>query len=238
MDRDRPRNVRAALFDLDDTLYPYPPCNAAGQAAAHERSRALGYDLDREAFEALYRAGRREVKREVPGTAAAHDRHLYFKRGIETHAGDHARGDALALADAYWEAYFDEMELFYGVEATLRSLTDADVDLAVVTNLTARIQMRKVDRLGIAPHVDVLITSEETGREKPGSAPFTVALSRLDRRPGESVMVGNSVSSDVAGGNAVGLETVLFNGDEDDPADHRCPDHRVDGFGEIAGLVL
>ena len=32
-----PRATRAVLFDLDDTLYEYPPCNEAGLTAAHAR---------------------------------------------------------------------------------------------------------------------------------------------------------------------------------------------------------
>jgi FMN phosphatase YigB (HAD superfamily) len=64
----------AILLDLDDTLYPYPECNEAGKRAAWKRARELGYDLDRDAFDDLYAEGRREVKRELGGTASSHER--------------------------------------------------------------------------------------------------------------------------------------------------------------------
>jgi putative hydrolase of the HAD superfamily len=228
----------AILFDLDDTLYPYPECNEAGKAAARARARELGYDLDRDAFDDLYAEGRREVKRELGGTAASHDRYLYFKRGLQLHTGTHRAGDVVALGDAYWNAYLEEMVLFDGVRSTLDRLRGAGLDVAVTSNLTTRIQLEKIDRLGIEDDLDLVVTSEETGREKPGSVMFTLPLAQLDRRPTEAVMVGNSVENDVVGGNAVGLTTVLFNCDERGLTGHRKPDHRIDRFEALREVVL
>lgn len=228
----------AVFFDLDDTLYPYPECNEAGKEAAWETATDLGYDWSRETFEDVYQEGRREVKRELAGTASSHERFLYFKRAIELETGEHRAKDALALGDAYWDAYVDEIELFDGVVETLSELQDAGLDVALVTNLTTRIQLTKVDHLGLDNHVDLVLTSEETGREKPASVMFTLPMARLDVSPGETVMVGDSVSADVAGGNALGLTTVLFNDDATDLTGHQRPDHRIESFSEITEVVL
>ncbi|NIB99593.1 HAD family hydrolase [Halobacterium sp. R2-5] len=228
----------AVFFDLDNTLYSYPECNEAGKAAALREARELDYDLSREAFDDLYTAGRREVKRELAGTASSHERFLYFKRALEIHTGTHQSRDALALGDAYWDAYVEEMTLFDGVRETLADLRDAGVDVAIVSNLTTRIQLAKIDALGIGPDVDLVLTSEETGREKPASDMFTLPLAKLDRRPSETVMVGDDVDTDIEGGNAVGLTTVLFNGDAGDATGHRRPDHQIDAFREVLEVVL
>jgi putative hydrolase of the HAD superfamily len=231
-------SYEAVFFDLDDTLYPYPECNEAGKAAAFEAARERGYDLSREEFDDLYMEGRREVKRELAGTASAHERFLYFKRALELRTGTHRARDALALGEAYWGTYVDEMELFDDVEETLADLRAAGVDVAIVSNLTTRIQMEKIDELGLEEYVDLVVTSEETGREKPASDVFTLPLAQLDRRPSETAMVGNDVEADVEGGNAVGLTTVLFNGDADGETGHRRPDHQIDAFGEVTEVVL
>ncbi|QSW99782.1 HAD family hydrolase [Haloterrigena alkaliphila] len=234
--------VTAVLFDLDDTLYPYAPCKEAGLEAARTVALDLGYEFDREGFDAFYRSGRREAKRELAGTAATHERFIYFKRALEERTGEPRAGDALALGEAFWEAYLDEMELFPGVRETLETLRENGVAVGIVTNLTTRIQLEKVDRLGLEEHIDLLLTSEETGREKPGSVMFSLALSRLESRPSEAVMVGDNIETDVVGANAVGLETVLWNADVD-PADEplagrRRPDHRIDSFGDLTEEVL
>ncbi|MDH5020892.1 HAD family hydrolase [Halobacterium rubrum] len=228
----------AVFVDLDDTLYPYDECNEAGKAAAWEKAKELGYQSSRDDFEELYLEARREVKRELAGTASAHERFLYFKRAIQIHTGTHDAKDALALGEAYWDAYVDEMELFDGVVETLAALQDAGLAVAVVTNLTTRIQMKKIEELGIDDHVDLVMTSEETGREKPSSVMFTLPMAQLDVRPSETVMVGDSVSSDIEGGNALGLTTVLFNSDATG-LDHReRPDHRIESFPEVTDVVL
>lgn len=229
---------RAVFFDLDDTLYAYQPCNEAGKRAAWETFLDLGYDLSRDGFEALYMESRSEVKRELAGTASAHERFLYFKRAIDIHTGTHRSGDALALGEAYWEAYVAEMELFDGVEETLGALQDAGVDVAVVSNLTTRIQLKKIQHLGIEVFVDYLLTSEETGREKPSSVMFTLPLARLDRKPSETLMVGNDPETDVEGANALGLTTALFNADAEGLTGREAPDHVLEDIREVQEVAL
>ena len=233
-------SYEAVLLDLDDTLYPYPPCNEAGKRAALETFRALGYDLDRETFDDLYLRARREAKRELAGTAASHERFIYFKRALREHADVHDAAAAYELGSAYWEGFMDVMEPFDDVDPTLRELRETGLDVAVVTNLTTRIQLEKLSRLGVDEHVDRLVTSEEVGREKPSALPITTALAGLDLRPSDAVMVGDNVATDVEGGNAVGMETVLFNDDPGPDAELppvRRPDRRIDAFGELTEVL-
>jgi putative hydrolase of the HAD superfamily len=226
-------------FDLDGTLYPYAPCNAAGKRAAWEAAVDLGYDLDREDFESLYQTGRRETKRELAGTASAHERFLYFKRAIRIHAATHRPAHALELGEAYWSAYVAEMTAVDGLETVLDAFASRGVDVAIVTNLTTRIQLEKIEELGIEQSVDLLVTSEETGREKPASVMFTLPLAQLDAKPSRAAFVGDDPSSDVEGGNAVGLETVLVDpdGEHTDLDGQMQPDHHVEAFADVLEVL-
>ncbi|MDV7350814.1 HAD-IA family hydrolase [Halorubrum distributum] len=235
-------SYEAVLFDLDNTLYPYAPCNEAGKRAALDALRQHGYELDREAFDELYAAGRREAKRETRTTAASHNRHVYFKRGLYRHAGEPDPASALAAGDAYWNGYLSAMSLCDGVEAVLDALDAAGTDVAVVTNLTTRVQLRKLVRLGIDDRIDLLVTSEEVGREKPSALPFTAALAELDRRPSEALAVGDNVETDLAGANALGLDSALFVADGDAPADadlsaQQRPDYRLDALADLTEVA-
>ena len=229
---------RAVFFDLDDTLYAYPPCNEAGKRAAWETFLDLGYDLSREEFEALYMEARREVKRELAGTASAHERFLYFKRAIGIHAETHRSADALALGEAYWDGYVDEMDLFDGVEEAFAALQDAGVKVAIVSNLTTRIQLEKIRHLDIEVYVDYLLTSEETGREKPGSVMFTLPMARLDVRASEVLMVGDDPEADVEGANALGLTTALFNESAEGLTGRQAPDHHFEDIRDVREVAL
>ena len=235
-------SYEAVLFDLDNTLYPYAPCNEAGKRAALDALRERGYELDREAFDDLYATGRRETKRETGGTAASHSRHVYFKRGLDRRVGAPDVAGALAAGDAYWNGYLAAMSLCDGVEAVLDALDAAGIEIAVVTNLTTRVQLRKLVRLGIDDRIDLLVTSEEVGREKPSALPFTTALAELDRRPSEALAVGDNVDTDVAGANAVGLDSALFVADGDAPDEtdltaQRRPDHRLDALADLTEVA-
>ncbi|WP_050033897.1 HAD family hydrolase [Halorubrum halophilum] len=236
-------SYEAVFFDLDNTLYPYAPCNEAGKRAAFATFRDLGYEMDRETFDELYATARREAKRETRETAASHDRHIYFKRALQNHAGEHDAADALALGDAYWEGYASEMELCDGVERAFDALAEAGTEIAVVTNLTTRVQLRKLSRLAIDDRIDRLVTSEEVGREKPSAIPFTTALAAFDRRPSETLMVGDNVGADVAGANALGMDTALFVADGETPSvdeldGDRRPDHRLDAFADLTEVAV
>lgn len=230
-------SVRAVLFDLDNTLYPYAPCHEAGKRAAWHRAEELGFSFDRDGFEEFYRAGRREVKREIGGTAASHERYLYFKRAFELETGVPKPSEAYRLGEAYWDAYVAEMELFDGVIETFEALSEAGIEIGIVTNLTTHVQLQKLDALGIEDYLDVLVTSEESGREKNASDMFALALTRLDRRPSEVMMVGDDAEADVEGANAVGLTTVLFNADETELRSRRTPDHRLEHMSDLQELV-
>ncbi|UIP00609.1 HAD family hydrolase [Halobaculum sp. CBA1158] len=237
--------VDAVLFDLDDTLYPYDPCNEAGKRAAFEAYRDRGGTLDADGFEASRARARRATKREIPATAASHSRHIYYTRLVDDLPGPFDAGLARALGDAYWNAYLDEMVAFENALETLAALREANVAVAVVTNLTTRVQLRKLARLGVDEHLDAFVTSEEVGREKPAAPVFTTALARLDRTPSEALVVGNSPANDIEGGNALGMETALFNGPDadigggdDDLGELRTPDHRIDSLSGVTEVAL
>lgn len=228
--------TRLLLVDLDDTLYDYPSCNQAGKDAAWQEARERGYDLSREQFQQLYQDGRHSVKHRLDTTAASHSRQLYIKSGLEQLDADANAADMVAIADSFWDAYIDEMELFDGVKETLQQLRERGWTVALTSNLTTRVQLRKVDALGLDDQIDLLVTSEETGVEKPHPVMFTWPMSRCDATVDETVMVGDSITSDIDGAGALGIETVLIN-QELPPDPVATPDHHAQEFRELLDIL-
>ena len=70
----------------------------------------------------------------------------------------------------------------------LDELRAAGVKVAICTNMLADIQMEKLEYLGIADKVDCLVTSEEAGVDKPGSAIFWLAMHKCRCLPEETVL--------------------------------------------------
>ena len=73
--------------------------------------------------------------------------------------------------------------------------------------------------LGLAPYLDLVITSQEIGFEKPHSPIFLAALERTGVKASEAMYVGDHYSIDVVGARGVGMEGVLLD--------------RYDLFGQI-----
>ena len=198
--------IDAAIFDLDDTLYAYAPCHEAGMEAAGRAADAAA-GIKREEFLPAFRAARGEIHDALRGTAAQHNRLLYFQRALEKLGVSGAH--ALTLYDAYWDTFLSRMTLAPGVAELLAALRGRGVPTGICSDLTAHIQHRKMARLGLWEYIGALVTSEEAGAEKPSPRMFGLILGKLgvtDRA--HAWFVGDSLEKDALGACAAGMRAV------------------------------
>lgn len=57
---------------------------------------------------------------------------------------------------------------------------------------------------------DAIIVSTQVGHRKPDERIFQTALEKPGVEPQEAIMVGNRISTDILGGNKMGMKTVLI----------------------------
>ena len=93
----------------------------------------------------------------------------------------------------------------------LRLIKDADLTVVVVTNNNVAEQRMKLDRVGLASLVDVLVTSEETGSCKPETAIFDHALATSGATADQAVMIGDAWATDIEGALRAGIRPVWLN---------------------------
>jgi len=166
------------VFDLDDTLYEYDVCDAAGKKALFEFANVeLG--VKSPAFEQAFTQARINVKERLGPTASSHSRLLYCHEALELVGLRSEPNVALVMEQTYWRNYLTSMTLRPGALDLLQSLRFNDVVTAVVTDLTAAIQFRKLFHLDIAKHIDHVVCSEETAQEKLSLQPFQLLASRV-----------------------------------------------------------
>lgn len=116
---------------------------------------------------------------------------------------------------------------------SLQRMRAAGRKLVVVSNANGRMRAA-LERVGIAPHVDLVIDSHEEGVEKPDPRIFQRALERAGARPESTVHVGDLFHTDVVGARAAGLRAVLLDM-ADLYRDHDC--ERVRSLADLAGLL-
>ncbi len=202
--------AKAVLFDLDDTLYEYAPCNRHGLAAARE---VLGgaFEIPELEFQALHDEVRGQLARQLRGQAASHNRALFFKGMVEAVAGGpHPAATDLVrrMYGRYWEAFFERMQPQADAPEVLAALK-ASRPLVLVSNHTALPQLGKIGALGFDGLFDAVVTSEEAGAEKPAARIFETALERAGvPAAAEAVMIGDDPDTDIAGAAALGMGSI------------------------------
>ena len=197
--------LKAVFFDLDDTLYT---SFQAGDAYAYEKLEewAISTFGDKgKGFADAFRVNRKRLARQQPAMPPTHDRVLFAQGALERMGLNAIRYSREAFR-VYWNAVFAKMTLRPGVAEFLDELRAAGVKVAICTNMLADIQMEKLEYLGIADKVDCLVTSEEAGVDKPGSAIFWLAMHKCRCLPEETVMVGDNFTHDIQGALDVGEE--------------------------------
>ncbi len=231
---------KAVLFDLDNTLYEYEPVHKKALKDVYEvLSKEIKITYSR--FLKLYKLSNSEIKRELAGTASAHNRILYFQRLIEKTHNTIDTDIILKLYNTYWDNFLKNIKIKEDVIPTLKKLRKLRIKTAIVSDLTTNIQLRKLSKLKITLYIDVLVTSEEAGSEKPHSIMFLSALNKLNILPKDAIMVGDNTFTDIEGANSVGLDTVLITNKKSTKyhysQDYEKPNYTIRKISEILKLI-
>jgi len=84
--------------------------------------------------------------------------------------------------------------------------------LYIITNGIAAVQHGRFDRLPLKPYFQNIFISDEIGAEKPSKAFFDSVKAQIPQfDPATTLVVGDSLTSDIAGGIAAGLDTCWLN---------------------------
>jgi 2-haloacid dehalogenase len=126
-------------------------------------------------------------------------------------------------ARTLYEGHLSEGHVFIpGAEQLLEELSPRYA-LYLVSNGTATVQQRRLTSAGIVPYFRALFISEQVGYVKPQKEFFDACFAQIgEEKRAESVIVGDSLSSDILGGRNAGIRTIWFNpgGKPANPAIH------------------
>lgn len=228
----------AILFDTDNTLYPYAPAHAAAQAAVRAKVVST-FSIKPEDFDKAFDEARKQVKTRLKHTASSHSRLLYLQRMLEIMGLGSQVLWALDFEQTYWRTFLSNAILFEGVKELLDDVRRLGIPTAIVTDLTAQIQFRKVVYFGLDHYFDYIITSEEAGYDKPHQAPFQLALEKM-RPQGDCIwMIGDNPDSDMRGAreqmNAITIQKIH----EDTPlgTEANAPDAAFTEYSQLRRLL-
>jgi putative hydrolase of the HAD superfamily len=217
------------FLDLDDTLYAYDVCHEAGLEGFVNFAEA-NFNLTREVILAGYKSARKTINSRLAGFATSHSRLLYAKEFCEAFKINPVLF-SLPLEKSYWDGFLSKMVLREDALLFLNRIKESGCKLALVTDLTTEIQLRKLAYLKIGDLFDVIVTSEEAGKEKPAAEIFDLAFKKLNAQKPSSVMIGDNYEKDVLGARAYGISAFYFGSKEGEP-------QSINSFTEAIQLFL
>lgn len=216
--------IDVVLFDLDDTICEYRRPGDAILDVAFDR---VGVDpfFTIDAYYAIY-------DDHVDATGSVDENRERCFAAIADEAGlDPAIGRAVARAYA---AERDQANVRFrpGAREAVSFLGEEHA-LGIVTNGAPDMQAQKLDALGIARSFDVIVHAGYDAPSKPAPDPFHHALRRFDATPERAVHVGDSLSSDVAGAHAAGVQSVWVPVAERDPTPDPMPHYVLESLHDL-----
>ena len=197
---------KAILLDIDDTLYCY---DSAHFVAMKSIIKFFENELkiDSASAKSVFETSRNKVHVELSETASSHNRLLYFQKMCEILEINPLKY-GIKIYNLYWDNYLENIKPFDGIYELLKKYKN---NICIITDLTAHIQYRKIQKLKINNYCNTIITSEEAGREKPHPFIFMLALQKLKKSANEVCMIGDSFKKDILGANNLGINSIWFN---------------------------
>lgn len=197
---------RTLLFDVDDTLLDF---QAAETEALHRlfASEKLtltpkleqDYKTMNEAMWRAYEVGsltREEVVNQRFGK-------FFGNIGRQV--------DSVAMEERY-RFYLDQGHQLLGNSYGIVQDLSKKADLYLVTNGTSSTQYQRLTASGLLPFFKQTFISEDIGSQKPTRAFFTYVFQHIpDFDKKTAVIIGDSLTSDIQGGIAAGIDTVWLN---------------------------
>ena len=112
-------------------------------------------------------------------------------------------------------------------------------NLYTATNGIPEVQKPRIAKSGIAKYFNVIFISEEIGYAKPDKRFFDACFSSIDGfNLAETIIVGDSLTSDIKGGRDAGIKTCLFNPKGKPNKTDIIPDFEISSLGELPHVLM
>ena len=221
------------LFDLDHTLLDF---DAAEDVALSHLLKEEGVE-DIQAYKDYYVPMNKTLwkdlelkkitKQELVNTRFAK---LFAHFGIEK--------DGAYLAERYQFFLSKQGQIFPGVEDLLKKLIHQGFELYAATNGITFIQTGRLEQSGIAPYFKEIFISEQLHTQKPDAAFYEKIGARIPNfDKNQTLMIGDSLSADIQGGNNAGIDTIWYNPHHLENKTLAKPTYEVDSYQALLEIL-
>ena len=146
--------------------------------------------------------------------------------------------DGVYLAERYQFYLAQQGQVFSGATKLLDSLIDRGYELYAATNGITTIQTGRLEQSGIAPYFKEIFISEQLHTQKPDAAFYEKIGARIPNfDKNNALMIGDSLSADIQGGNNVGIDTIWYNPHHLENKTLAKPTYEVDSYQALLEIL-
>lgn len=196
------------LFDADDTLLDF---QSAQKCALSEMLQTYGFKLSSEIFSLYERINhslwcqfeKREVSKDYVQTTRFDS--LFSELNYSVSG---------CLANEQYQSFLGLQTQLIPYAQEVCQVLSKCAQLTIVTNGVGTTQKRRIGASSINPYISHIFVSEEIGFQKPDHRFFTYVFDHIGVTASELeslLLVGDSLSSDIQGANAAGIDSCWFN---------------------------
>ena len=162
---------------------------------------------------------------------------VLYTRFVRLFAHFGYEGDGAAFEDSYRHHLDRSCDLFPEALEVLHTLRKTH-QLYIVTNGVASTQETRLRDSGLTPLFDGIFISEQVGSQKPQKEFFDHCFARIpDFDPALALIIGDSLTSDIKGGNNAGIETCWFNPEGEENHTDAKVDAEIKNLRELYALL-
>ena len=146
--------------------------------------------------------------------------------------------DGAYLAERYQCFLSKQGQIFPGVEDLLKKLIHQGFELYAATNGITYIQTGRFEQSGISPFFKEIFISEQLHTQKPDAAFYEKIGSRIPNfDKNQTLMIGDSLSADIQGGNNAGIDTIWYNPHHMENKTQAQPTYEVHSYKDLLNCL-
>ena len=224
--------IKAILLDLDDTILDFHKAERIALSATLEELGITPTDKVLARYSEINQMHWKRLERgELTRYEVLHGRFrmLFDEMGLDVSEIDAQRIYEWRLGTGH---YFLD-----GAEKLLDDLY-GKYDIYLASNGTDIVQTRRIESAGIGKYFKELFISQRIGYDKPSVEYFNRCFERIENFDRAStIIIGDSLTSDILGGINAGIRTCLFNPHGRPGRADIVPDYEVKDLAEIVPLL-
>ena len=198
--------IEAVIFDFDNTLEYF--VNAERRAekvvlSAIAKEANISYPKFRKTFDKTKNGFLLEGK-----TPAFFSRTLWVKKAIDSLSSHMSLGRIMYFEELFWSELENNVRLYADAKEILEYL-NKEFPMGLVSDSDGKkeYKLKRIKKLGIDKYFRAVVTSDDTGFNKPHKSVFLLCAKKLKVQAENCLMVGDNPFSDCIGGKNAGMKT-------------------------------